>query len=192
VLATPKVNKYIDLTERANKLEEAGGSTAEVIKLRTRALEYLGANEKYIDPARAKFLSPEEVMLRNRIMDEAGLAGTGKELKSVNHAQFLSFLTQKSGRRLVDKMVETTNPAEINLLHKNKIGMKAADDLAAATTPEEVVAVYMRQFTDPGEDLITAVPNMGLFRQTEKGLWIRNTFNPYVKFRSDAPRRLNS
>jgi hypothetical protein len=177
-----KVNKYIDLTERANKLEEAGGSTAEVIKLRTRALEYLGANEKYIDPARAKFLSPEEVMLRNRIMDEAGLAGTGKELKSVNHAQFLSFLTQKSGRRLVDKMVETTNPAEINLLHKNKIGMKAADDLAAATTPEEVIAVYMRQFTDPGEDLITAVPNMGLFRQTEKGLWIRNTFNPYVKF----------
>jgi hypothetical protein len=177
-----KVNKYIDLTERANKLEEAGGSTAEVIKLRTRALEYLGANEKYIDPARAKFLSPEEVMLRNRVMDEAGLAGTGKELKSVNHAQFLSFLTQKSGRRLVDKMVETTSPNEINLLHKNKIGMKASNDLAAATTPEEVVAVYMRQFTDPGEDLITAVPNMGVFRQTEKGLWIRNTFNPYVRF----------
>lgn len=177
-----KVNKYIDLTERANKLEEAGGSTAEVIKMRTRALEYLGANEKYIDPARAKFLSPEEVMLRNRVMDEAGLAGTGKELKSVNQAQFLSFLTQKSGRRLVDKMVETTSPAEINLLHKNKIGMKASDDLAAATTPEEVVAVYMRQFTDPGEDLITAVPSMGWFRSTEKGLWVRNTFNPYVKF----------
>jgi hypothetical protein len=60
--------------------------------------------------------------------------------------------------------------------------MKASTDLAAATTPEEVVAIYMRQFTDPGEDLITAVPSMGWFRSTEKGLWVRNTFNPYVKF----------
>ena len=181
-VSNAKVNKYIDLTERANKLEEAGGSAAEVIKMRTRALEYLGANEKYIDPARAKFLSPEEVMLRNRVMEEAGLTGTGKNLKNVNHAQFLSFLTKDSGRRLVDKMVETTSPNEINLLHKNKIGMKASNDLAAATTPEEVVAIYMRQFTDPGEDLITAVPSMGWFRSTEKGLWVRNTFNPYVKF----------
>jgi hypothetical protein len=179
-----KTQKYIDLVARADELEKSGGSTAEIIKLRVQAAEEIGVNEKFMDPARGRNLSANEVMLRDRVMQDFGLTGTGANLKTVNAAQFLAGLTQKSGLRLVDKMIETTKVPEIIELHRGKIGFSAAVDLADAKTTEDVVAVYMRAITNPGEDLqylLTAVPDMGIFRKTETGLWIRNTFNPHVR-----------
>jgi hypothetical protein len=184
-VGSKKVQKYVDLIERADKIEAAGGSAAEVAMLRTRALEAIGANEKFLDPARQSKLSANEVLLRDKIMDEAGLAfSEDGNVKTVNQASFLSFLTQKSGRRLVDKMVETTTAREVRALHKNRIGFRAATDIADARTPEEVVSIYLRAVTNPGEDaayMVGAVPNMGIFRNSEAGLWVRNNVNAYTK-----------
>ena len=181
-----QLTQYTDLISRANKLEETGGSVAEIAALRTRALQKLGANEKFIDPARTKNLNPNEILLRSKIMEEAGLiAGQESNLKTVNQASFMAFLTQKSGRRLVEKMVDETSANKIQLLHRNKLGFLAATDMAKATTPEEVVSIYARAITNPGEDkmyMLQAIPDLGIFRKTETGLYIRNTVNPFTKF----------
>jgi len=174
-VGTKRMNQYTDLITRAKAAEETGDISA-AIQLRTRAQEKLGLNEKFM---KDKDLNPVEAALRDTVMTEMGFDPTGIQ-QTVDQAQFFNFLTKKSGVRLVERMVEEDSAARIMDLHKHKIGVRAAKDLAEAKTTEDVVAVYMRSFTNPGEDLerlVSAVPDMGLFRKADMGIWIRNNVN---------------
>lgn len=179
-VGSKRMNQYVDLIKRAEEAEKVGDVTA-ALQLRTRAADTMGVNEKFMT---AKDLNPTEAALRDMISQELGMT-PGGIAKEVDQASFLTFLTKKSGRRLVERMVEDSSAENIMALHRHKIGVHAAKDLAAAKTADDVVAVYLRTFTDPGEDLkymLQAVPDMGVFRSAEKGLWVRNQINSSTRW----------
>lgn len=179
-VGSKRMNQYVDLIKRAEEAEKVGDLTA-ALQLRTRAADTMGVNEKFMT---AQDLNPTEAALRDMISQELGMS-VGGMAKDVDQASFLSFLTKKSGRRLVERMVEDSSAENIMALHRHKIGVHAAKDLAAAKTADDVVAIYLRTFTDPGEDLkymLQAVPDMGVFRSAEKGLWVRNQINSSTRW----------
>lgn len=176
-----RLNRYVDFVTRADELAKQGGNAAEVARLRTRAMDALGANTAFkgFDD-----LNPQQVALRDMVMREAGMSPL-MQSKSVDAAQFLSFLTKRSGRNLVERMVDENNIGRVMSLHKYKLGVTAAKDLADARTAEDVVKVYMRAFANPGQDLenlVGAVPSLGLFRKSDAGLWIRNNIGAHTRF----------
>lgn len=180
-----RVNRYVDFITQADRAQSAGDIAA-ATRLRTRAMDTLGANTMFRG---FDNMNPQQVALRDVIMREAGMLGPS-ESKAVNPAQFLSFLTKRSGRNLVEKMIEEKNINRIMQLHKYKIGPRAAQDLADARTADDVVATYLRAFTNPGEDLenfVAAVPSLGLFRKSEAGLWIRRNINAHTRLLKMMP-----
>jgi hypothetical protein len=170
--------KYVRLIERADQAETFGDIVS-AERLRRRAMSDLGADFK---GPRVRTAGPAEVAIRDQLLREIG-ANSGN-IRSVDSAQFLSYLTNRSGRRLVERMVGETDAATIFDLHRGKIGPTAIRDLKNARSPEEVIAVYMRAFMEPASDLsnmVKAVPNLGLFRVTDMGMWVRRNINSHTK-----------
>jgi len=170
--------KYVDLIKRADDAENAGDIVS-AERLRRRAMDKLNAK---LDDPRFRTAGPIEVAIRDQLMTEIGM--NSGNIRSVESAQFLSYLTKRKGRALVERMVNETDRGQIWALHRGRIGPKAAKDLADATSPEEVIGVYMRSFMEPSADLnnmIKAVPNLGLFKTTDMGMWMRRNINAHVK-----------
>lgn len=164
--------KYTRLIEQADRYQ-AAGDLAQATHLRKRAMGTIGAKWNGFDLA-----DPTEVALRSQLMDEVGRGADS--IRSVDVASFMAHLSRGSGKRLVKRMIETDNEYEIFRLHRGNIGPSLINDLAAATTPDEVVGAYTRALLNPAKDLsnqLAAVPSLGLFRMTDKGMWVRRTFN---------------
>lgn len=170
--------KYVELIQRADNAERYG-DVVSAERLRRRAMNDIGAD---LTGPRIRTAGPTEMAIRDQLMTEIG-ANSGN-IRSVDSAQFLSFLTKRSGTRLVQRMMNETNADVIFDLHRGKIGPTAIRDLKNARTAEEVIGVYMRSFMEPAADLsnmVKAVPNLGLFRMSDMGMWVRNNINANTK-----------
>lgn len=169
---------FVNLIERADEAMNAG-DLAGAERLRRRAMDKIGAD---LTGPTVRTANPVEVAIRDQLMTDIGM--NSGNIRTVDGAQFYSYLTTRAGTRLVERMVAETRPSRVFDLHRGKIGPKAAKELAEATSPEEVIGVYMRAFAEPSQDLnnmVKAVPNLGLFRTTDMGLWVRRNINAHTK-----------
>lgn len=168
--------KYTNLIEQADRYQ-ATGDLAQAAHLRKRAMGTIGAKWNGFDLA-----DPTEVALRSQLMDEVGRGSDS--IRSVDVASFMAHLSRGSGKRLVKRMVDSTDEYDIYRLHRGRIGPALINDLAAASTPEEVVGAYTRALLNPAKDLsnqLAAVPSLGLFRLTDKGIWVRRHINAHSR-----------
>lgn len=168
--------KFTRLIEEADRFEAAGDAAAAAAK-RRRAMDVVDAKIKD-----GNIVNPVELAIRDQLLSEIG-RGTDA-IRSVDVAKFYAHLTTGSGRRLVQRMMETTRTSQIYDLHQGRIGPALMQELKDATTAEEVVGAYMKALLNPAADLsnsLTAVPNMGLFRMTDKKLWVRRNMNGFTR-----------
>lgn len=168
--------KFTRLIEEADKFDAVGDAAAAAAK-RRYAMDKIGAKIKDGD-----IVDPFELAIRDQLLSDIGRGVDS--VRSVDVAKFYAHLTTGSGRRLVERMTKATKDSEIFDLHNGRIGPSLIRELRLAQTPEEVVGSYMKALLNPAADLsnsLRAVPNLGLFRLTDKGLWVRRHINSHVR-----------